>query len=241
LPARSTLRSIVPAGLFAAVLAIGAPSGAYAGAPDLGPHQFSIVDAGLAVNFTGGMSAGTAAELRKVLLDNPAVQVIHLNSPGGLVGEARQFFELIQRRQLITTTDRYCLSACALAFLAGRQRYLAPGAKLGFHSESSPTASDDQVEAMEQLDKQTMLTMGIPQPFIDKAFGTPKDRIWIPKVSELEDAHIIDGVTDEYVLDTGPAADSTGGKSTARAGGSDLPAIEETPDGITIYRGSGAN
>ena len=214
-----------------------------AAGPDLAPHQITVVGAGLAVNFTGGMAKGSAAELRQVLLDNPGVQVIHLNSPGGLVDEARQFFDLIQRRQLITTTDRYCLSACALAFLGGRQRYLATGAKLGFHSEFADHASETEVEAKEEFDKRTMRTLGIPQPFIDKAFSIPSDQIWIPKVSELEDAHIIDGVTDEYALDAPPAADGTAGKATSSAhvGGSDTPAVEETPDGIIIYRGSGAN
>jgi hypothetical protein len=249
LPARIRPRLIVFAGILCAGLASGVavtPKPCfYGGSSDIAPHEIHLIDAGLALEFSGGMGPGSAEELNKMLNDNPAVQVLHLNSPGGLVGEARMMFGLIQHRQLITTSDRYCFSACTLAFLAGRQRYLAPGARLGFHSESSDFADESHVEAFEGVDKQTMLSLGIPSDFIDKAFATPKDQIWIPKISQLEDARFIDGVSRDYLLDgdaeSGPAQADTSAKasSTAHAGGSDLPAVEETPGGVTIYRGPG--
>ena len=150
--------------------------------------------------------------------------------------------DIIQRHLLITTTDSYCLSACTLAFLGGRERYLAPNAHLGFHSEYSDKLKDAQVEAIQQQDMVTMISLGIPGDFVDKAFATPKNRIWLPSVGELEDAHVITGVSSDYVIQGNASpSDSTGAKAGgAQKTGSDLPAVEETPGGVTIYRGPGS-
>ncbi len=217
----------------------------FGGGPDFGPHEIRLLLAGSEVEFSGGMSAGAASELRQVLDANPGVDVIHLNSPGGLVSEGRQMFALIHQRQLITTTDRYCASACVLAFLGGRERYLAPGARLGLHGESSDVVDASHIAAFAQRDKQTMLSMGIPPDFVDKAFSTPSDQLWVPSVGELESANVITGISADYV-----AAAQAGGTLTApqwkRPGGGNAsavykpPSVEETPAGVTIYRGSGS-
>jgi hypothetical protein len=214
--------------------------------PDLGTHEIRLLLSGTEVEFSGGMSAGAAQELRQVLRDNPGVGVIHLNSPGGLVGEARQMFALIQERQLITTTDRYCASACVLAFLGGRERYLAPGAKLGLHGESSDVVDASHIAAFAEADKRTMLSLGIPADFVDKAFSTPSDQLWVPSVGELESARVITGVSTDYLAAAAAGGSSIAAKKTSANSGNDngvykAPSVEETPDGITIYRGSGSN
>ncbi len=227
----------------AALLALGASTPAWADDPDISGHQIRLVNAGFEIEFNGGMGWGSADELSRMLDDNPAVRVIHLNSSGGLVGEGRRMMDLIQRHLLITTTDNFCLSACTLAFLGGRERYLAPGARLGFHSEYSSKISEAQIQDSQRQDEATMISLGIPGDFVDKAFATPKDRIWIPSVGELEEAHVITGVSRDYVIKGGvPSSDATAAKAGtgAKSGGSDLPAVEDTPAGVTIYRGPGS-
>ena len=226
----------------AMLIALGVGATARADDPDISSHQIRLVNAGFEIEFSGGMGQGSADELSRMLDANPGVRVVHLNSPGGLVGEGRRMMDIIQRHLLITTTDNYCLSACTLAFLGGRERYLAPGAHLGFHSEYSDKISEAQVEDSQHQDEVTMISLGIPSDFVEKAFATPKGRIWIPKVGELEDAHVITGVSSDYVLQANaPSSDATGSKAGAAVTpvGGDTPAVEETPAGVTIYRGPG--
>ena len=225
----------------AAMFALAASTPAWADDPDIGGHQIHLVNAGFEIEFSGGMGAGSADELSRALDANPAVRVIHLNSTGGLVSEGRWMMDIIQRHLLITTTDNLCLSACTLAFLGGRQRYLAPGAHLGFHGEYSDKDNDAQVEAMQRQDMATMISLGIPGDFVDKAFAQPRNRVWVPSPSELEEAHVINGVSSDYVIQGSvPPSDSTAAKPGTTSKGSDLPAVEETPGGITIYRGPGS-
>jgi hypothetical protein len=225
-----------------AFFALVSPISARAAGPDIGTHQITLIHAGFELEFSGGMGAGSADELSRALDANPAVRVVHLNSPGGLVGEGRQMLDLIRHHLLITTTDSYCLSACTLAFIGGRERYLAPGARLGFHGEFSDTISDTQVQAYERRDMATMISLGIASDFVDKAFAVPKDHVWVPSVGELEDAHVINGVSTDYVIEgNAPSADASAAKSGGgqQPAGGDLPAVEETPGGVTIYRGPG--
>ncbi len=212
--------------------------------PDIQGHQIRLIHAGMELEFSGGIGSGSATDLARALDNNPGVHVVHLNSPGGLVAEGRQMFDLIRGHLLITTTDRYCFSACTLAFLGGRQRYLAPGARLGFHGEFSDTADDSHVQAAQHQDMVTMLSLGIASDFVDKAFAAPKDRIWMPSAGELEDAHVITGISSDYVIEDGVnalPADATTAKSgsATQAPGGNTPAVEETPGGVIIYRGPG--
>jgi hypothetical protein len=217
---------------------------AFAAGPDIPGHQIQLIHAGAELEFSGGIGAGSANDLARALDANPGVRVVHLNSPGGLVGEGREMSDLIRGHLLITTSDRYCFSACTLAFLGGRERYLAPGARLGFHGEFSAIADDSHVQAVQHQDMVMMLSLGIASDFVDKAFAAPKDQIWMPSTDELEDAHVITGISSDYAMEgdvKAPSADTTAAKSggTAGAPGGDLPAVEETPGGVTIYRGPG--
>lgn len=227
----------------AALIAVGGSAPARADDPDIPGHQIQLVHSGFELEFSGGMGAGSADELSRALDANPAVRVVHLNSTGGLVSEGRWMRDIIQRHLLITTTDSLCLSACTFAFLGGRERYLAPGAHLGFHGEYSDKNNDAQVEAMQRQDMATMISLGIPSDFVDKAFAAPRNRVWVPSPSELEDAHVITGVSSDYVIESNaPRSDAMSAKAgtAAKPAGSDLPAVEETPGGVTIYRGPGS-
>ena len=63
----------------------------------------------------------------------PGVRVVHLDSPGGRVGEGKKLHALIRAHKLDTYVETSCQSACTLAFTAGRERILLKGATLGFH------------------------------------------------------------------------------------------------------------
>jgi len=138
--------------------------------------------------------------LRGALNDHPAVKILHLNSKGGSVGDARQLQYLVQDRGLTTVVDAQCLSACAFVFLAGVERYVAPGAKLGFHRETAVGASQAEINRFEEADAQHMLALGISTTFVDKAFSTPSSDMWIPTVEELKAAHVITDVSTKFAM-----------------------------------------
>jgi hypothetical protein len=59
---------------------------------------------------------------------------ILLDSPGGATGEGVAIGRYIFEHRLDTTVFRYCVSACALIWLAGNPRHVTTGARLGFHA-----------------------------------------------------------------------------------------------------------
>ena len=65
--------------------------------------------------------------------------VILLNSPGGSLMAGLRIGEIVRSRNFSTVVldDDLCASACAIAWLGGRRRYLAPKARLGFHAAYS--------------------------------------------------------------------------------------------------------
>src|SRR5215469_4098607 len=142
----------------------------FRGDPDFGQHRIQVVRHGTELEFTGGITLGVARELRSALDANPGVKVVHLDSNGGRLLEARRMRDVIRERGLITVTSTECESACVLAFLGGNQRYLAPGARLGFHTWSFPVTTPDELAPIVREDEQFMLSRGIPWDFVQRAF-----------------------------------------------------------------------
>src|SRR5262249_34921729 len=94
-----------------------------AGDKKTGNRTLKILPDGAELELSGGITFGITDEVRKILDIAPSVKVIHLNSWGGRVAEARKLRDLISERRLITYTSTTCASACTIAFLGGRQRY----------------------------------------------------------------------------------------------------------------------
>jgi hypothetical protein len=165
-----------------------------------GPHFIRVLRHGAELEFDGEIVRGVARELREALASNSKVTVIHLNSSGGDIDEARKISRLIQERGLITVTNMGCMSACTLAFLAGRERIMSPGARIGFHQASAPHMTASQIEAYEKTDEVFMLAKGVPADFVKKAFSTPNSDIWMPTTQELKAAHIVTDIRGDFIM-----------------------------------------
>ena len=122
----------------------------YDGTDALSPqgHEIDLRD-GRHIRLTGPIEEGDAEKLQKILgeSDRWTTAVVSLNSPGGDYRAGLALSDLILTNNLRTFVDEgdQCLSACALAFLGGRQeflrnitwtpsRYVHAGAKVGFHA-----------------------------------------------------------------------------------------------------------
>lgn len=168
----------------------------FVGIDNTPPHQIRLLRDGTEMELAGGMPFGTTDAVKKVLDAAPAVQIIHLNSQGGRMNEAYQLHKTIKERNLSTYTSADCVSACSLAFLAGRERYLGESGRLGFHSTSIGELSGEVAKELNDEVRQTLQTHGVPNRFIDRALSTSPKDMWYPSKDELLEAKVIDSVVD---------------------------------------------
>lgn len=168
----------------------------FVGIDNTPPHQIRLLRDGAELELAGGMPFGTADAVKKSLDAAPAVHIIHLNSQGGRMNEAYQLYKTIKERNLSTYTSADCVSACSLAFLAGRERYLGESGRLGFHSTSIGELSGEVAKELNDEVRQTLQTHGVPNSFIDRALSTSPKDMWYPSKDELLEAKVIDSVVD---------------------------------------------
>ncbi len=160
------------------------------------PHAIRLLRDGTELELAGGMPFGTADAVQHALDAAPAIKVIHLNSQGGRMQEAYLLFKTIESRNLITYTSAQCASACAFAFLAGRERFVGENGQLGFHSVSIGTLSGRDVKDINDEYRRALQSRGVPDSFIERALSAPPKDIWFPTHAELLNNKVVDAVVD---------------------------------------------
>lgn len=175
---------------------------AFLGDPEIPAYSFRLMRNGTEVEIAGGFKYGLTDELKKLLKASRQIRVVHLDSTGGRIGEAKKLYEVIEQNKLITYVASQCASACTLAFAAGRERYIAANAVLGFHAPSFP-GMDKQEMAETALEQRNLfLRSGFSASFVDRALQTPASDLWTPTVAELYAGRAITHVSDgtEFAL-----------------------------------------
>jgi hypothetical protein len=165
---------------------------AFLGDPGIPDFSVRLMREGTEAEIAGGFKFGLAREAERIFATSPSLKLVHLNSGGGRLGEAEKLGELIRQRQLATYSSASCSSACIVAFLAGRERWLKHGALLGFHHESF--AGSEDFDSMRKL----LADAGLPPRFVDRAVAPSSAAMWYPSNDELIGAHVITGVVDNY-------------------------------------------
>lgn len=159
--------------------------------------ELHVLNQGTEVEIAGGMSVGTTDALKTILEATPTIDTVRLEDAGGWISEGDRVGKLIEARALSTFTARECDSACLLAFLRGKERYLGSRGRLGFHGASVTAVGGDAAQKGNELFRQAFLARGIPNSFIDRALSTPATDVWYPTAQELLQAHVITAVVDE--------------------------------------------
>ncbi|MDJ1463717.1 hypothetical protein [Nitratireductor sp. GZWM139] len=105
--------------------------------------------------FAGAIVEGDAAKLAQMVSVFPTVSTVMLSSPGGDLREGLVLADLIDRLGLntIVMSGLHCESACAVAFMGGKERIAQKGAIVGVHApyrerDKSPFAMLDGVGMM---------------------------------------------------------------------------------------------
>lgn len=166
-----------------------------------GKWQIRVIRNASEVEVSGGIGFGLANELRRVLEAHPTVKILHLNSDGGRIGEARRIRDLIENRGLFTYTATRCVSACVVAFIAGRERLIASGGRLGFHTYAFPGLSSEDFATEMAADRSDFVRRGVDKEFATTAFRNSNE-MWYPPHKELIAAGVVSRIAglDEVAL-----------------------------------------
>lgn len=170
------------------------------GDPLIEEYELQILRGGTELEYTGGIKFGATADVRRLLDADPYISVIHLNSTGGRLGEARKLRDLIRERELVTYAAEECNSACAIAFMGGVQRFLAPGGKLGFHRGYFPGLSTKELDRLNKEVGRWLIAQGVAEWFVNRLNSTPNKSMWWPSPEELKRADVINGTLDGFSL-----------------------------------------
>ncbi|MBS0001925.1 MAG: hypothetical protein KFF45_02485 [Thioalkalivibrio sp.] len=181
----------------------------------LGPDRYADytlerVGDGSLIRLQGHLGYRVARDLRKALASKPAIHGIILDSPGGWISSGRGVAGVIEEHQLNTYSFDGCHSACATAFISGRNRYLADEARLGFHQYAVPFGGLEPYSNMwleQQRDLQHFRRQGVSPSFLDRLFQAEHGEAWYPTQRELLAARVISGVvrSEEVLFGTNPA------------------------------------
>lgn len=153
---------------------------------------------GGSISLSGPIGRGTARAFAEVAMRLPQLRLLRLDSPGGFVDEARAIAALTRRLDLDTYVSHLCASACAQVFYAGRDRFVRPEARLGFHSYGTlkdHSASVAEIMAAENVERRSYARGGLAEWFVDRIFETPNNRIWVPTTQEMLAARFVTRVT----------------------------------------------
>ncbi len=148
------------------------------------------------VRLWGELGEGTAERLEALLKANRHVERIHLTSEGGLVDEGEAIGELVAEHGLVTYVPDYCVSACTLAFIRGRERYVVANARLGFHAPYEQGLFGQDFQADAAPERAAYLAAGIEPGFVDAALKVRSDDLWIPQAARLLEARVATGIVD---------------------------------------------
>jgi ATP-dependent protease ClpP protease subunit len=163
---------------------------------DISSYELRVLRQGKEVELSGGMSEGTAKAIANILDATPTIKIIHLNTNGGLIKEGLDLASLIQKKGLLTYTATQCSSACTIAFISGKERYLSKNGSIGFHSASFGTLDGTSHEELNSHFVTALRKRGIQKEFINKALSTPSQEMWYPTHTELKQANVIDEIVD---------------------------------------------
>lgn len=172
------------------VLFVAIPQGAgiyeiVAGDTRLGSHQFKVLNNGTMLDFSGGISFGTAKEFELMLKSMDNVRTVRLNSNGGRIAEAQKISDLIRARGLSTYVSQHCASACTVVFLGGTQRQLNAGAKLGFHQPAFRGMTAGEQRALIAREQARLEKFGLSKAFAERANAAAPSDMWYPDHGEL--------------------------------------------------------
>jgi len=151
---------------------------------DAAPERAEVARERVVLVMSGMIGRGSYREFRRAVSRSKA-EVVVLEGPGGILGEALLIAEEVRRRGLTTVVaaNGRCASACAIIFLAGRTKHMGRGAAVGLHAASfengvaDPQATSIMAGYLRQL--------GVPTSTLRRMASTaPQDIRWLTRAEQ---------------------------------------------------------
>jgi hypothetical protein len=161
-----------------------------------GKYEVKVIDQGQTLVIDGYIGFGLRDEVRRKIENHPNISTVILNSLGGRTIEARNLRNLLFSHGIKKIkSEKYCASACTIAFMAGHTRILSNKAWMGFHQYIFPKYVDNSVATSQmEIDKKFLIGRNITKKFVDRAYSTPNKDMWRPTKIQLLKARVITNV-----------------------------------------------
>jgi hypothetical protein len=201
----------------------------------VGPHEFHVLANGQTLEFSGGITFGVTQELERFLDAMAGVRTVRLSSNGGRILEAQRMSDLISSRNLATFVARDCLSACTIVFLGGKERFMLPTARLGFHQPAfrGMTASDRHA-AIATERQRLQQRFGLSAAFAARANSAPPGGMWYPDKDELMRERLVTRLVSPKQALPNPADTSIGNAASPSADSVAVAAVARPAPAIRI-------
>lgn len=163
-------------------------------------YQINVSEDRHQLSISGSLDVGITSAVRSTINAHPQIKSVVLQSRGGQIYEGRGLAKVFTEYGFDSYVYDECSSACATAFIGGKQRYLGAEGKLGFHQYRVETTRYSKfvpfydLGVEQQRDLALFKARGIDQVFLDKMFDQPANRIWFPDHATLRVSRIIHDV-----------------------------------------------
>ena len=143
----------------------------------------------------GRITSGFEDELRLKIAQNPKMKRIYIESPGGLILEAKRAARLINEHSISVRVAGTCASACVHLWAAADRRELTTNARLGLHAGRPKKKAPGPLElvaapARQKIADDMLRHAGFPDSLISKARQIPNESVLWLTPAELSAAGV---------------------------------------------------
>lgn len=156
--------------------------------PHWPPSHVVVSTNGEIIEISGPLRWSVVGRVRDALAQAPNARAIRLDSPGGRIGVGLELHDIVRAHGLDTLVTGGCASACTDVFLAGRRRWAAEDAKLGFHQGAIGGAVSRLIDAGAT---RLYTNAGVAADFIARVLAVGGGGLWVPQVAELRAARVV--------------------------------------------------
>ena len=161
------------------------------GRDPLGQASVALSADGRRLQVKGPLALGSADAVTQALAGAPQLRLVTLDVAGGRLPEALRIAAALRARALATRVVGACSGVCALAFLAGPQRQVLPGASLALHRLSAGAFNPPYQAVLNRVLGGQLAQAGLDAHLVNKVLASPPARPWVPDADERAAAHLV--------------------------------------------------
>jgi hypothetical protein len=190
------------------------------------PRQYSVSTSGRAIFIKGPLEYGIAHEFSQQLSANPHLDLVVLDSGGGLTSEANKLSRKIEESGLSTVVLNKCLSACTRVFASGAERILLHKSNIGFHSTKGFLNIKDINEEQTLEFYKPLVDMGFPEDMLLEIAKTSPESMWYAPTMPLYESG--------FITQIAPNLDSLGSDSDRSGSAKAVPIARQSTDDFRV-------